>query len=352
MPEKDITIRFYVSLLKLFIEENKNFDESLKNFWSKEIKHYILHNYPMAIKGHFNANSDLHYLIDLIDNLKIRYKDNQEDKDKEIKANINIKEKKENNTERTTNYNNDKNIKFQNTGEEKLIKNNNYINNLNDKNKKSKIIEEDIKILRIKNMSKISKFLEEFINQNNLKIKHSNSMINLRPHSQTIASATTCDESFEDTNLNINHIVNINKKESINKKQRNCIIGEINKDMDNDNNYKKQIFMKTIERSKTISLLREMTPIYKEVNENNKNIIYKMPEKILSFILVDLMLKKIIFENFMIENSSIVYHFCQQCFSFVNKEVFFRKIIHCYKFYRNKNISFKYLKNLRDFIIH
>ena len=304
----------------------------------------------MAIKGHFNANSDLHYLIDLIDNLKIKYKDNQEDKDKEIKANINIKEKKENSAESTTKYNNDKNIKFQNSGEEKTIKNNNYINNLNDKNKKSKIIEEDIKILRIKNMPKISKFLEEFINQNNLKLKRSNSMINLRPHSQTIASATTCDESFEDTNLNINHIININKKESINKNERNFIIDEINKDVDNDNNYKKQKFMKTIERSKTISLLREMTPIYKEVNENNKNLIYKMPEKILRFILVDLMLKKIIFEDFMIENSSIVYHFCKQCFSFVNKEVFFRKIIHCYKFYRNKNISFKYLKNLIEFI--
>ena len=52
-------MRFYISLLKLYIEENNYFSKTLKSFWTKEIKNYIMKKYPMAIKGHFNENSDL-----------------------------------------------------------------------------------------------------------------------------------------------------------------------------------------------------------------------------------------------------------------------------------------------------
>ena len=223
-------------------------------------------------------------------------------------------------------------------------------NNIKEKNKnqKSKIIEEeDIKILRRKNMPKIRNFLEEFIQKN----KRSNSMIDLRPHSQTIASATTCEDSEnnDDNNLNINQLMNTNdNKKSKNKKQNNILLDDILK---NDNNKKEENdFKRNIGRSMTITLLREMTPVYKEEEElEGLNTIYKEPQKKLSFILVDILLKKIIFENFMSNNILLIYHFCQQCFCFVNKEVFFRKLFHCYKFYKNKNLSLENLKNLIEF---
>ena len=81
--------------------------------------------------------------------------------------------------------------------------------------------------------------------------------------------------------------------------------------------------------------LNEMVPKYSEVDEIDKyNIIYKEPNKVLSFILPDLMLKKIIFDGFMKKeaNALLVYHFCQQCFCFVNKEIFFKKVFDCFKY--------------------
>ena len=67
-------------------------------------------------------------------------------------------------------------------------------------------------------------FLEEFIEQNTIKRKRTNSMVNLRPHSQTITSATTCDDStcLEDTNININinQLIESNNEIKINKTQK------------------------------------------------------------------------------------------------------------------------------------
>ena len=104
-----------------------------------------------------------------------------------------------------------------------------------------------------------------------------------------------------------------------------------------------------MERSKTI-LLRDMLPKYKEEEEDESNVVYKKPENKLCLILTDIMIKKIIFENFMNDNVLLLYHFCQQCFCFVNKEVFFKKLINCYKYYKNKNTSLNYIKNLIEFI--
>ena len=277
------------------------------------------------MQGFFNANSDLHFLVNLIDDLKNKYKDRIPKEEKEEK-----KEKKNNIT------------KNEIKADDKPKKN---------KNQKSKINEEeDIMTLRRNNMPKIRNFLEEFLKEH----KRSYSMKNLRPHSQTIASATTCEDSenIEDCNLNINQLVSINEiKEKKNKKsiKNNLIIDDILKIK--DNNEKEAEFKRGIGRSKTITLLREMTPVYKEEDElEGLNIIFKEPGKKISFILVDLLIKKIIFENFMNNNILLIYHFCQQCFCFVNKEVFFRKLFHCYKFYKNKNISINNLKNLVEFI--
>ena len=135
------------------------------------------------MQGFFNANSDLHFLVNLIDDLKNKYKDRIPKEEKEEK-----KEKKNNIT------------KNEIKADDKPKKN---------KNQKSKINEEeDIMTLRRNNMPKIRNFLEEFLKEH----KRSYSMKNLRPHSQTIASATTCEDSenIEDCNLNINQLVSIN----------------------------------------------------------------------------------------------------------------------------------------------
>ena len=92
--DRDVTIRFYTTLLNLYILENNNFDKSLIKSWENEMKPYILQKYPVALKGYFNANSDLHYLIKLIDDSKEKFKAKQieeekNNKDKDIKTDDN-----------------------------------------------------------------------------------------------------------------------------------------------------------------------------------------------------------------------------------------------------------------------
>ena len=73
------------------------------NCWSNEIKPYLLQKYPIALKGFFNANSDLHYIIQLIEELKEKFKSQQieEEKSKEqnnnniIKMTDNLQEEKQ-----------------------------------------------------------------------------------------------------------------------------------------------------------------------------------------------------------------------------------------------------------------
>ena len=65
-PEKDVTIRFFLSLLKIYIDANNKFDKSLLKSWSNEIKPYVDQKYPVSKQGLFNTNSDLHYFIQII----------------------------------------------------------------------------------------------------------------------------------------------------------------------------------------------------------------------------------------------------------------------------------------------
>ena len=85
--------------------------------------------------------------------------------------------------------------------------------------------EEDIKQLRKENKSRINKFLVEFIQENIVPLRKTNSMIELRPHSHIIDSKIICDSSINENinNLNINELIfdNINKKIMIHKKTTN-----------------------------------------------------------------------------------------------------------------------------------
>ena len=53
---------------------------------------------------------------------------------------------------------------------------------------------------------------------------------------------------------------------------------------------------------------------------------------------LDLLLKKIVTENFFKENPLKIYSFCQQCFCFIDKEILFNKIFNCYEFYKQKKL--------------
>ena len=338
-------IRFYITLLRLYIDENNIFEKSLMKCWSDEIKPYILQKYPIALKGYFNANSDLHYLVELIEELKEKLKSQQieEEKNKEennnniINTTEDLQEKKNKDNKTTLNEEKKRIQIFKRELTTVIIK-----------SKKSE--DEDIKMLRAQNLLKISNFIEDFIQKN--KIKRANSMFNLRPHSKTIASSSTYEDSTcnEDSNLNLNQLINKNNNKNIKKKRQsnhNVILNDIYKNNDIKKIEKKSL--KNIHRSQS-TILKDMIPKYRDEIEDEHNIVYKQPGNKLSLILVDIMIKKIIFGNFMYDNALILYHFCQQCFCFVNKEIFFKKLIDCYKYYKKKNVSLNYLQNLIEFI--
>ena len=232
--------------------------------------------------------------------------------------------------------------------------------------KKSRLYEEeDAKNLRSKIKGKISAFLDDFLEEN--KLKRANSMKSLR-QSKTISSFTTCDDSIclEDTKegkliINLNNIMvnngDINQANQKTKEmiQRSKNLYEVYLDQKKGMKESNDKFGKTIgqQKDKSFNLLMNMIPQFKEAEEEMEgiNIEYKDKDKnIINSISIDLLLKKIIFENYLEKHTLLIYHFCQQCFCFVNKEILFKKLFHCYTIYKNKKISIDNFKNLIEFI--
>ena len=321
--EKDMTIRFFLSLIQNYIDYYKAFENPLLESWKTEIRPFILEKYPQSATQIFYANSDIDYLTKLIEKQRETYE---------------VKEEKNNNKTETP-------LPIS----------------------KGKKEEKDIKELRRENKDKIISFLEEFIEEN--KIKRSNSMMSLR-QSKTFSSFTTCDSSIcgdekkdkkQKTNLNLLFLDNseINQK---NKKikdmiQRSKNLSETLIELKIESKETKNKFGKLsrigIDRPQTLNLIMSMSPQFKEKEEEMKgiNIEYNDNNKnVINNISVDLLLKKIIFDNFLEINTLLIYHFCQQCFCFVNKEVLFKKLFNCYKIYKDKSISLNEMKNLIEFI--
>ena len=94
--------------------------------------------------------------------------------------------------------------------------------------------------------------------------------------------------------------------------------------------------------------------ITKEYNEEDEkidiNIKYKKDGISLFAISLDLLLKKIVTENFLKKNPIKIYSFCQQCFSFIDKEILFNKIFNCYDFYKKKKTNTINIFNLIKFL--
>jgi hypothetical protein len=340
-PEKDVIIRFYLSIIQMYIEYYKKFENPLLENWNNNIKPYILEKYPKTSTHIFTQNSDLHYIIDLIDDLKEKYKVIKEDKFNEIKIK-NIPNKEDND-----------------------LKNDLIRKKPNLKKK------EDINTLKDKIQNKIVTFLDDFIEEN--KIKRSNSMMSLR-NCKTISSFTTCDDSicYDDNNkkegkikINVNQLLIIDNSEIYQRKKKIKDIIQRSKNL-NQINLEKKVSQvpetkNKLEKLKKAGQINEhsnllktnMIPKYRDKEEEMEkvNIEYKDKNKtILNYISVDLLLKKIIFQNFIDKNTLLIYHFCQQCFCFVSKDIFFKKLFDCYNFYKNKKIPFDVLKNLIEFI--
>ena len=231
--------------------------------------------------------------------------------------------------------------------------------------KEIKIKEEDIKKLRMENEKRISSFLSDFIEDNEINKKRANSMMSLR-QAKTFSSFTTCDDSicFEEKKgkkfgINLDKLY-IDNSEINTRNKRTKEIIEYSKNLYKEILTKKPETRETKQKFGTMIGLQKnipenlriiMYPKFKEIEkeEEKNNIEYNNKNNLIS-IFPDLLLQKIIFDDFMSKNSLILYHFCQQCFCFLNKEIFFKKIFYCYKKYKNKGIPLDNLQNLIDFI--
>ena len=223
----------------------------------------------------------------------------------------------------------------------------------------------DIKKMRTKIKSNISKFLDDFIEEN--KIKRANSMMSLRS-SKTISSVTTCDDSIclDDTNvgkykINLNTLIvgnaeKNNKTKEMVQRSKNLYQVYLDQQQDSKDTKNKcgKLTLKGMQKHKTsFNLITNMSPKFKEIEEELEgvNIEYKDKTKnVIDNISIDLLLKKIIFENFLEKNTLLIYHFCQQCFCFVTKDILFKKLFDCYKIYKDKKIPLDKIKNLIEFI--
>ena len=246
-----------------------------------------------------------------------------------------------------------------------LNKKHTFNSNIIQKKSNNKIrINTDNKIMENDNEEKEDNYIDliinEFIDINSL-IKRANSMPDIDNYS--LDDIYNNNNDYQDIILkrisNIDELNNL--RETINididkKYEGRTTIFEIDNNITNDNNDEKDNHdigeqSESSLKSKSVNIGTIMTNDYYEENEHkNTNIKYNNKTNIIENISSNLLLRKIIFENFLKKNAEIIYHFCQQCFCFIDTEVFFGKILNCYNYYRKINTPFEKLKNLIDFL--
>ena len=119
---------------------------------------------------------------------------------------------------------------------------------------------------------------------------------------------------------------------------------------ENDNKIKSMTEQVT-NKSKNFLLSEKLTQDFQEEEEvNGISITYKEKEQKIKSITYDLLLKKIVTENFIDKNPIQIYSFCQQCFCFIDKEIIFNKIFNCYNFYKAKKVPVTQIGNLIKFL--
>ena len=344
-PAKDIILRLYLNLLRIYIEYYNRFEIPLLEYWSDKMRPYLFEKYPSSNKGIFMKNSDIHFLIKLIDELKNKCGVKIENKQEKIEQSKNDEKKEKTDTKKNS----------PNKEQSSNNKSENYVAKISGLSEN-----DDLKKLRNKIKSNISKFLEEFKTEKTEKqLKHANSMKSLR--SSTITSLTTCDDSlYQDDNkegrlsIDLKHLLvdnnndlNISKKESNDMIHRSKNLKKIKVDeVKNAKNKSEELANKN---KPNINILPKFNEV--EIQLDGINIGFKDKEKtIIDYISIDLLLKHIIFEKYLEKYTLFIYHFSKQCFCFLDKEILFKKLFACYNFYKKKEIDFGYLKNLIMFI--
>ena len=122
-----------------------------------------------------------------------------------------------------------------------------------------------------------------------------------------------------------------------------------NKD-DEKNLLNKNMTEQITNKSKTF-LYSKMTKEFTEEDEiEGLSIAYKEQDKKIKLMSLDLLLKKIVTENFLETNPILIYSFCQQCYCFIDKEIMFNKIFNCYNYYKEKKLPIKQMGNLIKFL--
>ena len=105
-----------------------------------------------------------------------------------------------------------------------------------------------------------------------------------------------------------------------------------------------------MEESQTIK--KESLVLFNEEEEKkDENVIYTEVNKVkkVKYISLDLLLKKIVIDDFIEKNQLLIYYFCRQCFCFIDIQILFNKIINCYDYYRTKGVPAPYLSNIITF---
>lgn len=100
------------------------------------------------------------------------------------------------------------------------------------------------------------------------------------------------------------------------------------------------------------SLQKESLVLFNSEDEKKDvNIIYTEVNKVkkIKYISLDLLLKKIVIDDFIEKNQLLIYYFCRQCFCFIDIQILFNKITNCYDYYRTKGVPAPYLSNLITF---
>lgn len=308
-PELDFDVKYYASMFLNFIQYLKTPDIKILNFWNKQLKPFLKSNYPVIKNGIFTTNVDIEFLINEIDKFN---KNNNPEKLllNEIKMKLNQRNKK--------------------------IENSSNINNNKDKNITTN---------------------KSLIENEKVKIKNE-----IRPHSETMASISTTDSLYEINNNFLNDfkdIIEKNKGENNNKinGKNDIIIEEIeNEEIRNNKNMmlNENLNINEIKEKKSLTeiVYKDMNPTFIDKDEiPSINIVYQSLQKTkIKLIDANLLLKKIVEDDFSKNNYQILYAFIRQSFYFLKKEVFIKKIINCYKHYKSLNLPLNKLENLIYFL--
>ena len=123
------------------------------------------------------------------------------------------------------------------------------------------------------------------------------------------------------------------------------------KNEDEKNIIKNHMTEQVSNKSKAFLLNGKLTAEFTEEDElEGITITYKEQDKKIKAMTFDLLLKKIVTENFIEKNPIQIYSFCQQCFCFIDKEIIFNKIFNCYNFYKEKKVPITQIGNLIKFL--